>query len=65
MNNNESPKFKIGETVYANWAGGHTTKQVITGIKKNHHGFWYCWDNNDNDFGNGLHEKHLNKCYNK
>jgi len=61
MDNNKTPKYKIGEIVEANWAGGHVTTQVITGIKNTKHGFWYTWEDAKNDFGNGLHEKYLNK----
>ena len=65
MENSNIPKFKIGEMVEANWAGGHVTKQIISGIENKHHGFWYTWDEDDkkNDFGNGLYERYLNKCY--
>ena len=64
MDNNKTPKYKIGETVEANWAGGHTTTHVITGIKETYHGFWYTWDDSIDDCGSGLHEKYLNKKYN-
>jgi hypothetical protein len=59
------PKFKIGETIEANWAGGHVTRHVITGIKNTNHGFWYTWEDSNNGSGSGLHEEYLNKYTNK
>lgn len=64
-NNNKTPKYKIGETVEANWAGGYVTKHVITGIQETRHGFWYSWKDDEFDFNNGLHEIYLSKCTNK
>lgn len=61
---NAKPKFKIGETIEANWAGGAVTKHVITDIKKSSRGFWYSWIDEDG-FKNGLYEKSLNKVNNK
>lgn len=57
-----TPKYKIGEIVKANWAGGHVTRHVIAGIENTKHGFWYTWTDAKNGFGNGLHEIHLNKA---
>jgi len=65
MDNNKTPKYKIGEIVEANWAGGHVTTHVIMGIKNTEHGFWYTWKDENNGFGNGLHEKHLNRINNR
>lgn len=65
MKSIKKPKYKIGEEIFANWAGGHTTKHIITGIKNTERGFWYTWENTDNsNFGNGLHEHYLSKVYN-
>lgn len=57
-----SPKHKVGETIEANWAGGHVTRHVITAIKNTEHGFWYSWID-DEGHESGLHEIHLNKTY--
>lgn len=62
--NNIIPKYKIGETIEAIWAGGHTTTHVVARIRNTNHGFWYEWDDAYDDFGNGLHEKYLTKKHN-
>ncbi|OME55412.1 hypothetical protein BSK59_13110 [Paenibacillus odorifer] len=64
MKPNQKPKYKIGEMVFANWAGGHITKHTITGIEETKLGFWYIWEDAYDGFGSGLHEHHLNKAYN-
>lgn len=53
------PKYKIGQSVFAHWAGGHTTKHVIKDIKNTYHGFWYSWEDATDNCGNGLHENYL------
>lgn len=59
--NEQKPKYKIGEKVLATWAGGHTTKHIISEIEKTELGFWYSWKDACDGFGSGLHEHHLSK----
>ncbi|OPH61758.1 hypothetical protein BC351_00510 [Paenibacillus ferrarius] len=65
MDDITSPKYSVGDTVSANWAGGHTTMHVITSIKRTERGFWYTWKDDGRNCGNGLHEHHLNMMHSK
>lgn len=53
----DGPKFKIGQTVHATWAGGSVTLHIIEGIEMTRHGYWYIWD--DEGRKSGLHERYI------
>lgn len=61
-NTDKTPKYKIGDTVEADWGGGHITKHVISGIKNTEYGFMYTWTDARDGLGSALHELYLTKC---
>lgn len=60
---NKDTKFKVGDRIEATWAGGHTSKHIITGIDVNApRGIWYQFLDEDGR-KTGLYEEFLSACH--